>query len=157
AAAPPSAETQQALERVLAGPDRPSLSLDEDNQARLLYAGAVAASDPVRAGFVQLQIQSAAKNRFDAMPLRKRADEILRVHGAGWTPAALPKPVYRRGFVARVTVDVQMFISRATELYRLAPITEIVVTGAKAGLRDLLASPRLSRIRVLVLSAQNLA
>src|SRR5262249_20316606 len=67
------------------------------------------------------------------------------------------KPLFRRGFITRVTVDIPTFLARATELYRQAPITELVVTGAKSGLRDLLASPRMKRIRVLVLSDQKLA
>lgn len=156
AAAPPSGEANQLLERVLADPDDPGCTLDKDNENRLACARALAPTDPVRAGFIQLQIQSSSMTRFDAQPLRKRAEELLRVHGAKWTPSGANKPVFRRGFIARITVDVPGFLARATELYRQAPITELVVTGAKPGLKDLLASPRMKRIRVLVLSDQKL-
>jgi len=157
ATAPPSAEANQLLERVLADPDDPGCTLQKDDDTRLAYARALAPTDPVRAGFIQLQLQTSSMSRFDAMPLQKRVEDLLRVHGAKWTPQSLGKPVFRRGFIARVTVDAAAFLARATELYRQAPITELVVSGAKSGLRDLLASPRMKRIRVLVLSDQKLA
>ena len=156
AAPRPAGDAAAALERVLANPDVPGLPVAKDDEARLAYAQAIAGTDAVRAGFIQLQIQAAPMTRFDALPIRGKANDLLKSHAARWTPKGLGTVVYRRGFAARVTLDAATFLARAAEIYRLAPITELLLTGVKPVLRDLLASPSLKRIRVLSLSKQKL-
>jgi len=60
-------------------------------------------------------------------------------------------PTFYRGFVERVSVRAGRFLEIADELFSLAPIRHLALTGIPAVLDDLAASPHLARIRSLSL------
>ncbi len=71
--------------------------------------------------------------------LRAREQELLAGHGWGWAGDAVRACylvgtdwrdvlIFRRGFVAQVTLPTQAFLDHAAALFRAAPITEVTLT-----------------------------
>jgi hypothetical protein len=140
----------RALARVLANPDDPGCTLEQDDEARLAFARAVRDVDPPRAAAIRLETPSRGGPHDQD---RLLARQLWRLHGARWSTVAhlVDGWEHRRGFVTRIALEARVFLDRAAELYALAPITGVALQGARRVLDELTASPFLARIRVLSL------
>lgn len=137
---------------------------DPDADApRLAYAeGCEAAGQRERAQFIRLQVEAAVLARQPAgewwRPAR-RADQMLEPHREEWAGPVGGRVAwydFYRGFVEVVKLDAGAFLVQAGELYRLAPIRRLVLTGVKPVVGDLFASPYLGRIVQLSMERQGL-
>src|SRR5262245_48641373 len=109
------------LADILANPD--------DDAPRLVYADWLEEhGDPIRAGFIHLQIEHARLPTHD--PRRRemveREKAMLAEHAAAWRsdlPAWTRREVcwFRRGFVAQVSASERQFVRGAAALSRKAP------------------------------------
>ena len=77
-------------------------------------------------------------------------NSLLSAGVIGW-------PQVFRGFVERVCVDGRDFLAVADELFRLAPIRHLVLSGVPAVVDELAACPHLRRIRSLSLARYSAA
>jgi uncharacterized protein (TIGR02996 family) len=140
--------TEQALlAAVIAAP--------EDDLPRLAYADLCEEHDDyARAEFIRAQVEVSrlgglardCDRRDDiglgwALPPRERADlerlwtlagDLLRANAAAWTPdpfAALDGLVFRRGFVAEVTLPCDAWVAHGPGLVRAAPLERVTLGG----------------------------
>ena len=136
---------------ILASPD------DEDR--RLAYADAVAASDIARAELITLQVTLTRWRKEHNNPPNRpaassRAVELIEKYGPKWA-ATIDAKVdgwsFVRGFVEMITIDAARFLATAAELYGLAPILHLDLTNVKPVAAQLFASPHLARIQSLQL------
>jgi hypothetical protein len=124
--------------------------------------------DP-RGKFIRLQQRVAEIRRSDVsrsewMPYADEAKEIRTIDGIFWLkPVALlladeviDEAQFHRGFVEEVWLDARQFLDHAGEIYRLAPVRRLRLTGVAPVARELFASPHLDRIVVLWLDENGL-
>nr|HEX4315127.1 TIGR02996 domain-containing protein [Kofleriaceae bacterium] len=126
----------------------------DDDERRLVFADAVARSQPERAELIALQcgIARGTLARADAVVARKRAAELLAEHGARWSglDGVLSHYEFERGFVERVRIEAGALIARGDELLARTPaLRRIDVVGLVADLHDQVA-PATSRVGELV-------
>lgn len=137
---------------------------DPDADApRLACAAACAeAGDRDRAEFIRLQMEAASLARKWAGEWWRpaiQADELLKPHREAWAGPIRARVVwydFYRGFVEYIKLDAEEFLARAGELYRLAPVRRLILTGVKPLAGELFRSPHLARIVQLCLSDQQL-
>jgi len=148
------ADLSAALHAVIAAPT--------EDEPRLAYADAVAASDPERAELIRIQVALARARQAHVMPAAGAVSQehaLLRARAATWGADLAPlvdKLQFLRGFPEVVTLDAAAFLERADELYRRAPILHLDLTGVTAVAARLFASPQLARIRSLRLNGNRL-
>jgi uncharacterized protein (TIGR02996 family) len=150
------ATLEAQLAAVLAAPD------DED--ARLAYSDAVAATDVARAELIKLQIVlSRWRRNRENPPTRPQASarqaELLDKHAARWAASIAPHVKgwsFLRGFVEVVRLDAARFLETAPLLYRTAPILHLDLEAVKPVAAELFASPHLARIQSLELRQNEL-
>jgi uncharacterized protein (TIGR02996 family) len=145
-------------------PSSPSMAAivtdPDDEQARLAYARAVAATDPARAEFIEVQLQLAELRKAGLRPpgweeLGSREYMLRLKHAAHWATDLLPLVDachFWRGFVEEVTLPAARFLASAPELYRRTPILHLNLKDVRAVASELFASPHLARIRSLRMS-----
>jgi uncharacterized protein (TIGR02996 family) len=179
-------DSRQALFQAVL--DRPA-----DDAPRFAYAGYCDAQGDPYGAFIRAQLARTQALRHgsdeDANQLREQADQIRYKHKTpAWTNGVeklVKHAEFIRGFVDRVIIDAQTFLEHADELYRLAPIRQLVVAGVgdlakalaqephlsritwlsigekptigDAGLSAIAASPHVRRLRVLEASFQNIS
>jgi uncharacterized protein (TIGR02996 family) len=137
------------LQKILADP--------EDDAVRRAYAEALERRGDPRGEFIRAQLRiaelhAAQEDSDELARLEARERQLLRQHGQGWAgpiAAQVKRVTFRRGFPEQVELDTQEFIRRAPELYRLAPVLHLDLTGAAGVMRELAACPHLSRIASL--------
>jgi uncharacterized protein (TIGR02996 family) len=131
---------------------------DPDADApRIAYAAHCDAEGDPRGQFVRIQLEIARLRRRDPSDPFARirsydADELLAAHDARWAaPVArwTSGHVFVRGFVEKITLPVRTFLEHAPELFAVAPIRHLDLTGTRAVAEELFASPHLARIRSL--------
>ena len=150
------ATLEALLAAVLAAPD------DED--ARLAYSDAVAATDVARAELIKLQIVLARWRRNRENPATRpeasaRQTVLLEQHAQRWAAAIAPHVKgwsFLRGFVEVVRLDAAKFLDTAPLLYRTAPILHLDLENVKPVAAQLFASPYLARIHSLGLKQNEL-
>lgn len=80
------------------------------------------------------------------------ARALILKHGPEWSRQVLTmasEPRFFRGFVEAVTLDAPTFLTRAAELYAMAPIRSINFVEAAADIEAIAASPHLARLVAL--------
>jgi len=138
----------------------------DDDAPRLVWADAVGGE---RGELVVIQCDLA---RGDLPPgeaaiRRRRERELLERHGDEWAgirayqhPGSRPRREFRRGFVEAAELDPRMLAEHGEEIFQRAPLLRSITTigtlvssgDPLAGLRALLRSPALRRLRGLDLS-----
>nr|HEX4315125.1 TIGR02996 domain-containing protein [Kofleriaceae bacterium] len=107
----------QLAEAIRAAPD--------DDEPRLVYADAIAATEPERGELIALQCALAAGTlaRDAAIAARHRERELLAAHGARWADVGglAAQVSFARGFVDAATVHAGVFVARGAELLARAP------------------------------------
>ena len=97
----------------------------DDDAPRLVYADAIARSDPERGELIALQCAIAAGTlaRADAIVARRRAAALLAAHGDRWAGLAgiAKHAFFERGFIDHVSIDAAAFVARGDELIARAP------------------------------------
>jgi uncharacterized protein (TIGR02996 family) len=134
----------------------------EEDAPRLVYADWLDDhGDPERAEFIRLKCELARLPAEDARrpALEARARALLASHQATWTAPLRGRVqgwAFRRGLVEKVKVRAGAFLAHAPDLFRVAPIREVEVRGARGQLPALLACPHLARVAILDLHSNRL-
>ncbi|HKB37195.1 MAG TPA: TIGR02996 domain-containing protein, partial [Gemmataceae bacterium] len=129
----------------------------DDDAHRLVYADWLEERGDVRAEFIRLQYELERLDADDLgrRPLEMRQEELRLAHEAEWAKGVRGLATewgFRRGFVERVTLYYPIFLKRADELFRAAPIRELVFPdfwGPGEDWKSLAGSPYLRRVRAL--------
>lgn len=117
-----------------------------------------ASTTPDRAEFTQLGLKLAkalrARDRYDSWSGVEMAMFIAGAKRASWAVGVTKvlgavQMTWGRGFVEGVTCDAGVFVDRAADLYAVAPILDLRLTGVKAHAGDLFDSPFFARVRSL--------
>jgi len=141
------------LERVAADP--------EGDGPRLVFADWLDERNDPRGEFIRVQIALARLAADDprASALRDREATLLaRYHApwseplrgiAGWTE-------FRRGLIETVNVEARLFLRRAADLFRRAPVRHVRFLDVGSTLDRLMQSPYLARLSALTISNQHI-
>ncbi|MBX3234469.1 MAG: hypothetical protein KIT84_09330 [Labilithrix sp.] len=103
------------------------LAAPDDDAARLVWADREGGA---RGELVVLQCSLAARTApADQRELfARRAGELVRAHGAEWTPlASYARPTFVRGFVEEVTIALAELEGRAETIWRDEPLVRTLV------------------------------
>jgi uncharacterized protein (TIGR02996 family) len=87
--------------------------------------------------------------------LLQREEVLLHQYGAIWSRAVskfVDRVVFRRGFIDEVTLSGMSFLQVAEELFRLAPLRSVRLTGSIWPFRTLANCPELAQVEALDLS-----
>jgi uncharacterized protein (TIGR02996 family) len=119
----------------------------EDDAPRLIYSDWLEENgDPDRAEFIRLQIRHTRLDRYSLAweETQERTKELLAKHRSRWVADlpdwAAPGVEFRRGFPARIRIELDPFLDAADELSRLMPLE-----GASLSLQNAEAFARLLR------------
>jgi hypothetical protein len=113
--------------------------------------------EPERAEFIRVQcaLAQAAPDHPNRPRWEARQEELLAAHQHAWIGPLKKLPTgwtFHRGLVEKVTLTAKVFVDRAEELFRRAPLRMVEVWSVDAPLlRRLLALPHLARLQGLVL------
>ena len=140
-------ESRQALFQAVL--DRP-----DDDAPRVRFAEFLDAQGDPYGAFIRAQLACthALRHRSDeeANELREKARELRYKHRTPeWTNGVErlgADPEFIRGFVDRIIVDARTYIDHAAELYRRAPIRQLVLTSVGDVVETIARDSRLSRI-----------
>lgn len=127
---------------------------DPHNDApRLVYADWLEEQGDERAEFIRVQCELAAgvEDGERETALRERERTLLAKHGQAWRAPLLPlmgQFTFERGFPARLRVGAATFLQQAEQIFRVAPVTHVKLTGARP-IDGLARCPHLSRLTVL--------
>jgi uncharacterized protein (TIGR02996 family) len=135
----------------------------EDDGPRLIYADALEDRGDPRGELIRLQCQLDRLEQGDSQgpALRQRAHALLRQHRGSWLgflgEGSDTCWRFRRGFLDEVCLEAAVFLHRAGELFRLAPLLRhLRLWGARRCLSDLAASPHLAQLSTLDLTANKI-
>src|SRR5262245_59425637 len=144
------------LPAILANPD--------DDAPRLVCADWLEEhGDPARAEFIRVQCQLATMPSYDPRwsLLSSREKTLLEAHAGKWLgPLAHIEDraaniderwTFQRGFVEWASLAAQTFLEHGEELVELTPLRRVHLLRAGPLLKDVLASPQLTRVRELSL------
>src|SRR5262245_9090295 len=141
------------LERVCADP--------EDDGPRLVFADWLDERDDPRGEFIRVQVALARLSAGDprAIVLRDRESALLARYGTRWTErlrGVAAGPEFRRGFVETVNVEGRLFLRRAAELFRLAPVRHVRFLDVGSTLDRLMQSTHLVRLSTITIANQHI-
>ena len=106
----------------------------------------------IRADITILRMDDAAIDRGESYRPEKLFDQLRDRYGLIWA-GPIPKMVqdytFGRGFVEYIRISARGFLDRAAELFAIAPIQHVDLTGVRDVTEELFASPYLSRLRSL--------
>jgi uncharacterized protein (TIGR02996 family) len=117
------------LQAILANPD--------DDTPRLVYADWLEERGDPRGEFIRLQCELAQLPDSDPriLPKREREAELVREHHQQWLGPLNNVIVFwrfRRGFVEVVSMDAEMFVTYAEQMFHMTPIRQILFYNAVA-------------------------
>lgn len=148
------ADKAQLLADIIGHPD------DED--ARRRYADLVAGEDAARGELIRLQLVMRDVRRAGGTPSLHQVDrerQLLAANGRLWAGKVADlvwRFTFLRGFVEHVTLTASEFLSRAADIFRLAPIRHVTLSAARPVIARVAASPHLARLISLDLSDNKL-
>ncbi|MER5621275.1 hypothetical protein ABT061_09555 [Streptosporangium sp. NPDC002544] len=151
---PPSLAETSALAEILAHPD--------DTAARLRWAELAERRGAPRAALVraQVELRETVRRRPESERFESRLSRLLVEWHPEWAAPVrrlgAREVAFRRGFVEWVSIDARTFLRRAPEIFAVAPILYVKLTGVASLLPDVLASGLLSRLLALDLSGEGL-
>jgi Leucine Rich Repeat (LRR) protein len=154
---PPSDEERYLMRQILANP--------EDDMARLRYGELAAKRNDPRADLIQAQMILAslrARGPIDMQQVghMKNAAQLIAAHPE-WTQDVLAlgpeAATLRRGFVDEITIKADLFLQKAGEIYRVAPVLHVRFREAAGRGAALAASPHLARLRSLSFDANGIS
>jgi uncharacterized protein (TIGR02996 family) len=141
------------LQAILADPD--------DDTPRLIFADWLEERGDSRGEFIRVQIALADPALAPAEHARLvvRQAGLLAAHDAEWSEPFRPYATqweFERGFVARVTVEADVFFDQADALFELAPIRHLKIRNVGTRIAQVAASPHLQRLAGLDLAGNGL-
>jgi len=141
------------LERICADP--------EDDGPRLVFADWLDERNDPRGEFIRVQVALARTAADDprARDLRDREATLLARYQAPWSDrlrGMAPWTEFRRGFIETVNVEARVFLRRAGELFRLAPVRHVRFLDVGSTLDRLMQSPHIARLSALTIYAQHI-
>lgn len=142
------------LERIAAEPS--------SNEARLVCADMIAATDAERAELVHAQVALGERvNPARRKALKQRVEQLLRTHGATWLKplkeAQANEPLFQRGFVEELDISEENLAKHGQALYAREPLYRLSVTTRDGlGLALAAGQPWFSRVRRLRLAGKAL-
>ena len=139
-----------ALANVLADPDSEAARVE---LARVLQA----AGDP-QGELIAAQTEAASELRKygptpDFRRLTVRANELLAQHQAEWTApvrSLAETPLLLRGLVEGVTLPAAKFLSVAPQLYKIAPIRQVILVDTGAAISEIAKSRYLDQLASII-------
>lgn len=143
------ANLDELFAQVLARPD--------DDAPRLVFADAIGATDQECGEFILAQVASRQARREGRTPdpqLEALAAEHLKKFGDLWAnglPTLVDAWHFRGGFVEHVELSATEFARRAKELFAVAPLRHLTLTGAAGGLEAAFAQPGVQQLVALTL------
>ena len=151
-----SSDLEKLYEAVVKDPDA--------DAPRLAYAVACEAhGDADRAEFIRLQIEAAALKRAGRHDDALRGFQRISIlehrsgkHWAGPIRQSVKSVGFFRGFVEWVDMDASNFLEHAEELFAMAPIRRLKLTGLIPVLEAVCSSPHLARLVSLNLEYQQI-
>jgi hypothetical protein len=152
----PSPEEKRLFAEILARPD--------DNEPRRRYAPLAAQRLDPRAELIQEQfaiLECDARGELHHGRHPERVHQLLVSHPE-WTADLIELGAhdvkFDRGFPDQITIDVDLFLENASELFARAPITYVRLRGGLAGRVAMLARlPQLAKLTALDLYEQGVA
>jgi hypothetical protein len=140
------------------------LAAPEDDAPRWALARELEAANDPRGRFITVQLRASEERKAkggsrDYWSLDATSEAMLETHRAAWTREVLPlvqEARFHRGFIESVTMDARTFLARGLELYRLAPIRSVTLTGAKPVMPEVAGSQLLRRLVHLGLQSNDL-
>jgi len=125
-----------------------------DDLPRLVYADWLEDHDDDRANFIRLQIHQARGERLTSVEIA-RLQHLEKVNGRRWAGKLGDWALiveYQRGFPHSIVMAASMFYQSAAEIFRLAPIQQLTLIGARNMMRYLMHLPQLERLTALHLT-----
>jgi uncharacterized protein (TIGR02996 family) len=147
------------LHDILAHPD--------DDAPRLIYADWLDERNDPRGEFIRVQCALAYLSVEDPRrwPLEQGEEELLREHETKWLPKDIgsARCVFRRGFVAEITLYIHDFLSVAESSIEQTPLQHVCLRGPintaemqrareSTGWKEVAQSPLLARLQSLSLA-----
>jgi uncharacterized protein (TIGR02996 family) len=136
---------EQLIRAVIAAPDA-------DAPREAFAAWGIQHGD-LQGELTRIQLAEARERRTgttaDANLRYAEAQALIEQHGAAWAHEVLAiatHPRFFRGFVEAVVLDVPTFLTRAADLYAVAPIRSVVFIDAGPYIEALAASEHLTRL-----------
>ncbi len=139
----------------------PVIARPDDDGPRLIFADWLDdLGDHPRAEFVRTQIALARLPESDRrrLPLADAEQQLLSRFAPVWVaPLAgvATAPVFRRGFIHAVNQTARQFLTRAAELFALAPVRELHLLDLGGHHDAVFDSPYLTRLATLTVFAQH--
>jgi uncharacterized protein (TIGR02996 family) len=136
----------------------PAILADPSDTPRLIYADWLEEQGDPRSEFIRVQCELAHLTDDDPRwpALKARETAMLEEYAEEWK-RPLRRLVrdgsFRRGFMEEVTMEAAVFLRRAEDLYRLAPVRYLRVLDGGRLIPQLAASPFLARLSSLQLNA----
>jgi uncharacterized protein (TIGR02996 family) len=130
------------------------LQSPHDDAPRLRLAERLTTQGDPRGEFIKVQVEQTQPGLPEetAERLAARERDLLAQHEQDWVgPLAdgLGGCVFRRGFIEEVTLDAQVLVARAAEIFGAAPIDSLRIHEAGSLAAELAACPSLARVRRL--------
>jgi len=140
--APPSAEEEALLARILASPG--------DRKLRFAFAALAERRNDQRARLIRLQLEAGD----DGV---REAHDLIRSHPE-WTARLVElgarKIKFADGFPDEITIDAEVLLARGSELLKAAPLRRLHVRTVKGRVAEIVRSPLLATIEALDLDDQ---
>ena len=140
--APPSAEEEALLARIVASPG--------DLRLRLEFAALAERRNDARARLIRVQLGAGDDGA-------QEAHDLIRSHPE-WTAHLVAlgarKIEFAGGFPDGITIDAEVLLARGSELLEAAPLRRLHVRTAKGRVAEIVRSPLLATIEALDLDAQ---
>ena len=141
-----------AIGNVLANPD--------SDEARLELAAILQKAGDPQGELIATQTEAANEFRAygptpDFRRLTLRSNELIARYQATWTApvrALADNPIIIRGLVEGVTLPAVKFLSIAPQLYKLAPIRQIILVDTNGAAESIAMNPHLSQLVSLTFS-----
>lgn len=155
ASVPPRA---QERDRNLDGLFQQILATPDDDAPRLVFADAIAATDPEYGEFitVQMRLRDDARRGLEVdHDLVSVAGQRLEQYEDRWVnglQALVSRWEFRGGFVEFVELPAHTYAERAEAIFSVAPVREVSLTSIERGLSSALAHPTMQRVRTLRLT-----
>lgn len=147
-----------------------AVTLDPDaDEPRRGYAEWLDARGDARGEFIRVQLQLSERARARAgasvlTPLRRRSRELLEVGRFSWQApvrslvkhGVITSPMFYRGFLERVAMSMEVFLSRFDDIAKVTPIRFVTLAGVRGRVAELCRAPQLARVRGLNLDRNDL-
>lgn len=126
----------------------------DDDLPRLIYADWLDDHGAARGKFIRQQVRHSRGEKLNLHEQNELA-HAERTHGRKWAGKLAEWAFvigYERGFPESLVLSASVFYEKASEIFRIAPIRQVTLIGARGMLRYLVQMPYLERLTALHLT-----